>query len=63
MVALREYPGVQKHYRATLTILTIKVSYIGQSQPLTHRYAIALSKYVKGTIGVLDTIGISHSDP
>ncbi len=30
---LMGYPGVQKHYRATWTILTIKVSYIGQ--PLT----------------------------
>ncbi len=33
---LRGHPGVWKHYRATWTILTIKVHYIGQSQPLTH---------------------------
>ena len=58
---LRGYPGVQKHYRTTGTILTIKVSCVGQSQPLTH--TIAQPQYVKGTMGILDTTGISHSDP
>ena len=31
--SLRRHPGVWKHYRATWTILTIKVHHIGQSQP------------------------------
>ena len=33
---LRGYPGFQKQYRATETILVIKVSYVLYSQPLTH---------------------------
>ncbi len=28
-----------------------------------HRYTIAQSQYVKGTMGILDTTEISHSDP
>ena len=35
-LTLRGHPGVWQHYRATWTILTIKVYDISQSQPLTH---------------------------
>ena len=44
---LRGHPAVQKHCRAPRTILAIKVCYVFHSQ--------------QG--GLLDTTGISHSDP
>ncbi len=48
------YTGIQNRYVASIGKVKVLHDCIG--------HTIALSQYVRGAIGVLDTTGISHSD-